>query len=186
MNKKLWEASKNLKNNSNLSKFEKFISTKYNQHFKNDYEKIHSWSVKNSHKFWDCIWDFSNVKGIKSKLKIKKSSKFYKNIFLPKSKLNFTENLLSKNNNDKAITFISESGYREIKKWNELNNNVKKISLFLKELNIKSKDRVAAYMPNTSETVEAFLGTVAIGSIWSSCLPDLRKSFNNTVYSKIR
>ena len=27
-------------------------------------------------------------------------------------------------------------------------------------------------MPNTSETVEAFLGTVAIGSIWSSCSPD--------------
>ncbi len=172
MNKKLWEASKNLKNSSNLFKFEKFISAKYKKYFKNDYEKIHSWSVKNSHKFWDSIWDYSNVKGIKNKLKIKKSSKFYKNIFLPKSKLNFTENLLSKNNNDKAITFISESGYREIKKWNELNNNVKKISLFLKELNIKSKDRVAAYMPNTSETVEAFLGTVAIGSIWSSCSPD--------------
>ena len=27
-------------------------------------------------------------------------------------------------------------------------------------------------MPNTSETVEAFLGSVAIGSIWSSCSPD--------------
>ena len=27
-------------------------------------------------------------------------------------------------------------------------------------------------MPNISETVEAFLGTVAIGSIWSSCSPD--------------
>jgi acetoacetyl-CoA synthetase len=31
---------------------------------------------------------------------------------------------------------------------------------------------VAAYMPNIPETVEAFLGTVAIGSIWSSCSPD--------------
>ena len=27
-------------------------------------------------------------------------------------------------------------------------------------------------MPNISETVEAFLGTVGIGSIWSSCSPD--------------
>ena len=27
-------------------------------------------------------------------------------------------------------------------------------------------------MPNIPETVEAFLGTVAIGSIWSSCSPD--------------
>ena len=27
-------------------------------------------------------------------------------------------------------------------------------------------------MPNIPETVEAFLGTVAIGAIWSSCSPD--------------
>ena len=99
-------------------------------------------------------------------------NKFYKNTFLNNSKLNFTENLLSKNNDDKAITFISENGFREIKNWKELNVNVKKVSTFLRNLNIKSKDRVVAYMPNISETVEAFLGTVAIGSIWSSCSPD--------------
>ena len=172
MNKKLWEASKQQKNNSNLFKFEKFISNKYNKNFDQSFERIHGWSVKNSHKFWDSVWDYSKIKGTKNKIKSKKSTKFYKNIFLPKSKLNFTENLLSKSNNDKAITFISENGYRETKNWKELNTNVNKISSFLKRLNIKSKDRVAAYMPNISETVEAFLGTVGIGSIWSSCSPD--------------
>jgi hypothetical protein len=48
MNKKLWEASKQLKNNSNLFKFEKFISNKYNKNFSKDFEKIHKWSVSNS------------------------------------------------------------------------------------------------------------------------------------------
>jgi acetoacetyl-CoA synthetase len=172
MNKKLWEASKRQKNNSNLFKFEKFISNKYNKNFDQNFERIHSWSIKNPHNFWDSVWDYSKIKGTKNKIKSKKSTKFYKNIFLPKSRLNFTENLLSKNNNDKAITFISENGYRETKNWKELNINVNKISSFLKRLNIKSKDRVAAYMPNITETVEAFLGTVAIGSIWSSCSPD--------------
>ena len=104
--------------------------------------------------------------------KERKFFKFYKNTFLSNSKLNFTENLLSKNNDDKAITFISENGFREIKNWRDLNINVKKVSAFLRKLNIKSKDRVVAYMPNISETVEAFLGTVDIGSIWSSCSPD--------------
>ena len=172
MDKKLWEASKKIKDNSNLFKFEKFISKKYKKTFNKDFEKIHKWSVNNSQNFWDSIWDFSSVKGDKNKQKHKRSSKFYKNIFLPKSKLNFTENLLTKNNNDKAITFISENGYRETKSWKKLNSNVNKISLFLKKLKIKPKDRVAAYMPNIPETVEAFLGTVAIGSIWSSCSPD--------------
>ena len=172
MNKKLWEASKKLKINSNLFKFEKFISNRFKKNFNKNYEKIHNWSIKNPHNFWNSVWDYSNVKGNKEKKRAKKSSRFYKNVFLPKSKLNFSENLLSKNNNDKAITFISEGGYRETKNWKELNINVKKVCTYLKKLNIKSKDRVAAYMPNTSETVEAFLGTVAIGAIWSSCSPD--------------
>ena len=172
MNKKLWEPSEKIKKNSNLFKFEKFLSNRYKKKFDVNFEKIHNWSIKNPQNFWDSIWDYSKVKGKKNKNKIKRSSKFYKNIFLPNSKLNFSENLLSKNNNDKAITFISENGYREIKNWKELNQNVKKVANFLKSLNIKSKDRIAAYMPNTSETVEAFLGTVAIGSIWSSCSPD--------------
>ena len=172
MNKKLWEPSEKIKKNSNLFKFEKFLSNKFKKKFNINFEKIHNWSIKNPQNFWDSIWDYSKVKGEKNKNKIKRSSKFYKNIFLPNSKLNFSENLLSKNTDDKAITFISENGYREIKNWKELNQNVKKVANYLKSLKVKSKDRIVAYMPNTSETVEAFLGTVAIGAIWSSCSPD--------------
>ena len=186
MSKKLWEASNKLKRSSNLSKFEKFISARFNKKFNNNYEKIHDWSVKNAGTFWESVWDYSKIKGKKNKFKVKKSSKFYKNIFLPNYKLNFTENLISKNTNDKAITFISENGYREVKNWRELNINVKKVSKYLKDLNIKSKDRIAAYMPNTSETVEAFLGTVAIGSIWSSCSPDFGSSGVIERFSQIK
>ena len=172
MNKKLWEPSKFVKSNSNLLKFEKFISHRFKKKFNKNFKKIHNWTIKNPQNFWSSIWDYSKIKGIKGKNNNKKFSKFYKNTFLSNSKLNFTENLLSKNNNDKAITFISENGYREIKNWRKLNSNVKKVSTFLRTLNIKSKDRVVAYMPNISETVEAFLGTASIGSIWSSCSPD--------------
>jgi len=172
MNKKLWEPSKTLKSNSNLLKFEKFISNRFKKKFNRNYEKIHNWTIKNPQNFWNSVWDYSKVKGDKGKNNTRKFSKFYKNTFLPNSKLNFTENLLSKNNEDKAITFISENGYREIKNWRELNINVKKVSTFLRKLDIKTKNRVVAYMPNIPETVEAFLGTIAIGSIWSSCSPD--------------
>ena len=172
MNIRLWKPSSKTKKNSNLFKFEKFISKRFNKNFNENFKKIHDWSVKNQGDFWSSVWDFSKVKGIKSNTKVKKSKKFYKNTFLPNSRLNFCENLLSKNTKEKAITFISENGYREIRNWNELNKNVKNISNNFKKLNIKPKDRIAAYMPNIPETVEAFLGTVAIGAIWSSCSPD--------------
>ena len=86
--------------------------------------------------------------------------------------LNFAENLLSKNNNDKAITFISENGFREERSWHELNLNVSKISKFLESIKIKKKDRIAAYLPNSIEAVEAFIAGSSLGTIWSSCSPD--------------
>jgi acetoacetyl-CoA synthetase len=42
----------------------------------------------------------------------------------------------------------------------------------LRKISIKKGDRVVAYMPNTIETVEAFIASSSIGSIWSSCSPD--------------
>ena len=172
MNIKLWEASKKVKKNSKLFAFEKYLSKQINKKFQSNYKKIHRWSIENSSDFWSLFWDFSQIIGIKGKKKIKKSKLFYRNIFLPKSKLNFGENLLPKNNNEKAATFISENGFREIRDWKKINSNVSKIFTFLKSIKIKKKDRVVAYMPNTIETVEAFIASVSLGAIWSSCSPD--------------
>jgi acetoacetyl-CoA synthetase len=172
MKKKLWEASFGRKKKSLLSSYEQFISKKFKKNFNQKYENILKWSIENPGNFWSSIWDFSEIKGLKSKIKIKKSKIFYKNTFLPNSRLNFAENLLSKNNIDKAITFISENGFREERSWQELNLNVSKVSNFLKSIKIKKKDRVAAYLPNTIETVEAFIASTSLGAIWSSCSPD--------------
>ena len=171
MPKKLWEPSKELINNSNLFAYEKFISKYYKYNFSRNYKKLLKWSVKNPKDFWNSIWEYFEVVGKKTdKFKLTKdliNSKFFVN-----SKLNFAENLLAKNSNQKAITFVSENGYREQKSWKELNIDVKKIITFYKKINISEKDRIAAYTPNQIETVECFLGASAIGSIWSSCSPD--------------
>ena len=172
MSKKLWQPSLIVKKNSNLFAFENYISKKLKIKFNRSYKKLLNWSIKNSPEFWSRFWDFSKIKGIKSNKNFRKSKTFYKNLFLPGSRLNFGENLLSKNNNEKAVTFISENGFREERSWRQLNLNTNKISKFLKKINIKKGDRVAAYMPNTIETVEAFIATTSLGGIWSSCSPD--------------
>ena len=172
MTKKLWQASLKEKKNSNLFAFENYLSKKFNIKFNNSYKNLLEWSIKNSPEFWSTFWDFSKIKGIKSNKKLRKSKIFYKNLFLPGTKLNFGQNLLSKNNDEKAITFISENGFREIRSWNKLNLNTASIIQFLKQIKIVKGDRIAAYMPNCIETVEAFLATTSIGGIWSSCSPD--------------
>ncbi len=171
MPKKLWEANLSLKNNSNLFKFEKFISKKFRYKPSKNYKKLFKWSIKNLNYFWSSVWDFTKVKG-------KKIDKFHftkdilKNKFFVKSKLNFAENLLSRKDKSKAITFISESGFREKRSWIDLHNNTSKLINFFRQNNISAKDRIAAYTANQIETVECFLATSSIGAIWSSCSPD--------------
>ena len=113
MSKKLWQPSLIEKRNSNLFAFENYISKKLNRKFNRNYKNLLNWSIKNSPDFWSRFWDFSKIKGTKSNQKFRKSKIFYRNLFLPGTKLNFGENLLSKNTQEKAVTFVSENGYRE-------------------------------------------------------------------------
>ena len=171
MNKKLWEASKAIKNKSNLFRYEKFLAQNYNYNISQKYHKLLKWSIANPSNFWSSIWDFTKTKG-KKNFKFKYSKNLINSKFLIGSKLNFAENLLSKNDNTKAITFISENGYKEIRTWSQLNSTTSKIIEFFKINKIKKNDRVAAYLANTIEAVESFLATASVGAIWSSCSPD--------------
>jgi len=171
MSEKLWQANLSRKNKSNLFKFEKFLLKKFNYKGTKNYKRLFNWSIKNLDLFWSSIWDYTNVKGEKVD-KFRFSKEFIKNKFFVKSRLNFTENLLSKKNNSKAITFISETGYREVRTWKELHQNTSKLIHFFRQNKISEKDRIVAYMANQIETVECFLATSTIGAIWSSCSPD--------------
>ena len=171
MSKKLWEASKFVKKKSNLSNYEKFLRSNYNYKSHKNYPKLLNWSLKNNKKFWNSIWDYTGVSGIKNE-KFKLSKNLIDSKFFINSKLNFAENLLSKNNSDKAVTFVSENGYKQVRSWKDLNKNTIKIIEFFKSINLKKGQRVAAYMPNIIQTVESFLASSAIGAIWSSCSPD--------------
>tara|TARA_B100000686_G_scaffold352702_1_gene455662 strand:- start:695 stop:2656 length:1962 start_codon:yes stop_codon:yes gene_type:complete len=167
-----WKCSDEELKKSNLYKFEVFLKKKYGLNYNNNYDKIWKWTIDNPGEFWKSVWEFSKIKGQLGK-KVKNVSKiFYKNDFLSDSKLNFAENLLSKNDDSLAITFISENGYKKNKTWKELNNDVSRIIKSFKEIGIKKNDRIAAYLPNCIETVEAFLASSSIGAIWSSCSPD--------------
>ena len=103
---------------------------------------------------------------------LKESEVFFKNKFLPNAKLSYAENLLKKNNDDDAIIFKSENGYKTVLSWKDLNLNVATISHWMKLQGLKKGERVAAYLPNIPETVVAYISTAVLGGIWSSCSPD--------------
>ena len=168
MNKPLWQPSQKLQQGSILQDFCHFINFKSSYNFK----ELWQWSIKNPEEFWSKFWDYSKIIGDKGSEIIKKNEIFNQSKFFPDSKLNYAENILKKKFNKIAINFLSEKGYEDHISWNNLYEKVCKFSNYLKKINLKKGDRVAAYVPNKIETVISFLGCAKNGIIWSSCSPD--------------
>ena len=83
----LWKANQIQKDNSNLFRYEKFVSSKYKLKINQNLKKLLKWSINNPKDFWSSVWDFAKVKGLK-KNNIENSIIFFKNKFLKNSKLN--------------------------------------------------------------------------------------------------
>ena len=168
MDNYLWQPSEEKKANSNLEEFTKFIDFESNKSFKN----LWKWSVSDTTTFWSKFWDYSKIIGDKGEEIIKKNKVFNKTRFFTDSKLNYSENILKKKSKEIAINFLSESGFEEEISWDKLYENVCKFSSYLKSLDLKKGDRVAAYVPNKIESIISFLACAKNGIIWSSCSPD--------------
>ncbi len=168
-NLKLWSPT-DLNNNLN-----KLINSLNHKLSINNYEELHEWSIKNKGDFWNEIWNFTKVIGIKKGKIFKDENNFIKSKFFESSKLNYTENCLLKNDNSEAIISYFENKKRKAYSWKRLRKDVFKVSYFFKSINIKEGDRIAAILPNFAETVVSFLASAQIGAIWSSCSPDFGK-----------
>jgi len=172
MKDRLWEINKEKLNKTNIALYSNFLRKNYKINLYNDFHLLWKWSIEHNEIFWKSIWDFTKVKGNLGNIFLKKSKVFFKNKFFPDSKLNYAENLLSKNNDDPAIIFESENKYKKVLSWKDLNLSVARVSHWMKLQGLKKGDRVAAYLPNIPEAVTAYISTSVIGGIWSSCSPD--------------
>ncbi len=170
--KVLWRPSSKIKEESNLNQFiENFVDE-----FKNQsdvkYEELWKWSIEKPEKFWDSIWDYSNVLGEKGEILLKDKDKMPGARFFPNAKLNYTENVLKNKNEPLAIISEREDGLKSKISTLELKDKVLKLAGWFKENGISKGDRVCAYMPNCPETIITMLATASLGAVFSSCSTD--------------
>jgi acetoacetyl-CoA synthetase len=75
-----------------------------------------------------------------------------------------------------ALISRTEDGPLRTVTFTELRQQVAAAAAGLRRVGVRKGDRVAAYLPNTPETVVAMLATTSIGAIWSSCAPEFGTS----------
>lgn len=92
--------------------------------------------------------------------------------WFPGATLNFAEHLLRRRDGHPALVAIGEDGSREQLSHAQLAAHVAGLQRALHNAGVGIGDRVAAFMPNTWQTVVGMLATASIGATWSSCSPD--------------
>ena len=168
----LWRPSSKIKEESNLNQFIKNFVDEFKNQSDVKYEELWKWSIENPEKFWDSIWDYSNVLGEKGEILLKDKDKMPGARFFPNAKLNYTENVLKNKNEPLAIISEREDGLKSKISTLELKDKVLKLAGWLKENGISKGDRVCAYMPNCPETIITMLATASLGAVFSSCSTD--------------
>ncbi len=173
MRKPLWVPSKERVKQANITRYINFVNKKHNLTI-SSYDQLYRWSVDNISDFWEAMWEFGDIiASRKYDLVVDDLRKFPGARWFVGARLNFAENLLRHRDNQVAFVFKSETRKSVRITYAELYDSVACLAETLREIGVSPGDRVAAYMPNITETAIAMLAATSIGAVWSSCGTEL-------------
>lgn len=166
--KPLWSPSPERVKSSNLSAFAGLLGE---GNF-SDYHELWRWSNEHKEEFWSKFWDFAGIIGEKGSVILENADSMPGAQFFPDGRLNYAENLLRKKGQGAAIITRKENGEEKQYSWDECHAQVSLFQQIFINYGIKKGNRVAAYMPNTAETIFAALAAASLGAVFSSASPD--------------
>ncbi|UUY07369.1 acetoacetate--CoA ligase [Pseudomonas sp. J452] len=138
-----------------------------------DYPALHAWSVAQREAFWQAVVDFFDIHfSAQPEAVLREGAAMPSAHWFPGATLNFAEHLLRRRDAHPALVAIGEDGSREQLSYLELAAHVAGLQQSLKAAGVGVGDRVAAFMPNTWQTVVGMLASASLGATWSSCSPD--------------
>jgi acetoacetyl-CoA synthetase len=166
--KLLWKPNSASVRRTNITDFLKWLQ-KRGLAFGSYYE-LWSWSVDDLEGFWGAIWKYFDV--AEADYPVIGERKMPGARWFEGAELNFAEQVFRRKREGISIVAKSERKAERDLSWQELEHRAASVAAHLREAGVRAGDRVAAYLPNSPEAVEAFLGCASIGAIWSCCSPD--------------
>ncbi|WP_339650778.1 acetoacetate--CoA ligase [Halopseudomonas pelagia] len=172
MQQPLWTPSPERIAATRMDAFRRFVNQRHALALV-DYPALHAWSIAERAAFWQAIVDYFEVRFSQpaSQVLIEQPSMPDASWF-PGARLNFAEHLLRRRDEHPALVAIAEDGSREVLSHAQLAEHVAGLQRSLRAAGVGPGDRVAAFMPNTWQTLVGMLATASLGATWSSCSPD--------------
>ena len=177
-NEILWSPSAETVAKSNLASFAELARKAYGApHMGIDPAKnwtdLWHWSITERAAFWDAMVEFAGVRAERGPgVTLEDGDLMPGAHWYPGMRLNFAENLLSRNDQHTAIVFANDQGIRREISYANLHIRVARVAAGLAEAGVGAGDVVAGFLPNIPEAVIAMLATASRGAIWTCCSPD--------------
>jgi len=132
------------------------------------YADLWRWSVTDLDAFWTAVRDHFGVRFSAEPTAVLARERMPGAIWFPGARLNYVDQVLRDRPPDGvAIVGAGEDVPDRVWTWAELGRRVAGFAATLRGLGVGTGDRVAGYLPDVGETVVAFLGTAAVGAVWS-------------------
>jgi len=159
---------------SRLADYMAYVEQRYGRRFE-DYAALHAWSVAELGEFWSSIADYFAVH-FTTPAACGPSGTLPDAHWFDGATLNYAEHALRVRDEHLAVVARTERGERRTWTRAELAHDVACARAGLRRLGVQRGERVAALLPNGGEALIAFLATVSLGAIWSSCAPEFGAS----------
>ena len=146
------------------------------------YDAMWRWSVNDLSAFWASIWDYFDLQSPTPYGAVLADETMPGARWFEGAQLNYAQQALRHADaahaaGHPAIVFqneaMAERGELGELSWPELRRQVASLAARLQRLGVQPGDRVAAFLPNTTQTAVAFLAVASLGAIWSVCSPDM-------------
>jgi acetoacetyl-CoA synthetase len=172
----LWIPSPERIDRANLTRFMEFVATRHKTSFDN-YHALWKWSVTEIAAFWEAFWDFAGIRYSRRYDTVVDDPDLMPGAtWFSGARLNFAENLLSRNDDHVALIGRCEHRPPRYITYTELTSQVLCLADSLQQLGVGPTDRIAGYLPNIPETVIGMLAAATLGATWTSTSPDFGES----------
>jgi acetoacetyl-CoA synthetase len=146
------------------------------------YDELWQWSVTDLDGFWGSLWDYFDLRSPTPHEAVLADERMPGARWFPGAQVNYVQQVFrhvdaSYGAGHPAIVFRNEWMHEDHcsldLSWRELKREVASLAVSLRRKGVQRGDRVAAYLPNTPQTVVAFLACASIGAVWSLCSPEM-------------
>ena len=170
----LWQPSEAVRASTRIGDYLGFLERTRALEFE-DYAQLYSWSVTELAEFWASIAEYFEVK-LRTPAAPGPVGTLPFVSWFEGATLNYAEHALRFRGDELAVVACNEAGERRTWTRAQLADDVARARAGLRRFGVTRGDRVAALLPNGGEALIAFLATVSLGAVWSSCAPEFGAS----------